>query len=110
MSTIERELPPSDEKHRGVLCGKCEHLNPRGANECRRCGSRLFVSCNDCGARNERVRTRCRSCGRRLHRPLLDRLAGKLRMKNLGITPAVIVLFVIAIFLALAFIRFVAGS
>lgn len=53
---------------KGVLCVKCEHLNPSTLEECERCGSHLWVSCHECGAKNRRVNLRCDSCHRRLHK------------------------------------------
>jgi hypothetical protein len=59
---------PARQGERGVLCIKCEHLNPQGIESCEFCGSPLFVNCKDCGAKNARVNPRCTSCGRRMHK------------------------------------------
>ncbi|KAB2667613.1 MAG: hypothetical protein DVB31_07965 [Verrucomicrobia bacterium] len=53
---------------RGVLCVKCEHLNPMGLDDCEFCKAHLFVNCLECGAKNPRVGARCVQCGRRLHK------------------------------------------
>ena len=52
----------------GVLCAKCEHLNPAGGHICTRCGSHLHVNCPKCGRRNPRAMNRCSQCRHRLHR------------------------------------------
>ena len=51
---------------RGILCAKCEHLNPVGLEKCETCQAHLFVFCTYCGTRNGRVLTRCTKCRRRL--------------------------------------------
>lgn len=53
---------------RGVLCVRCEHLNPPGIEQCETCRGHLFVTCHECGAKNARVSSRCVECGRRLHK------------------------------------------
>lgn len=55
---------PSPTKSRGILCSKCERLNPHGLENCDRCGEDLFYSCHRCGERNQKVFNRCRKCGR----------------------------------------------
>ena len=104
-STSEQNAAETERNDRGVLCAKCEHLNVWGQNECKRCGSHLYVSCSDCGQRNERVRTRCTNCHRRLHRSIFERLRrratkGTLRVNGLqavlffvGVAAAFIVIF-----------------
>ena len=52
----------------GVLCGRCDHLNYLGEDDCEECGAPLYVDCPHCGARNVGVFTRCTKCRRRLHR------------------------------------------
>lgn len=49
---------------RGVLCGKCEHLNDADARECRYCGESLFSKCRHCGHVNQRVLSTCTRCRR----------------------------------------------
>ena len=61
---------------RGVLCGRCEHLNPPASETCEKCGEELFVACDRCGFRNERALTYCRKCRRELP---LDGWMNKLR-------------------------------
>lgn len=53
---------------RGVLCVKCEHLNPVHLEVCEFCRTHLWVSCRHCGAKNRRVNIRCDECHRRLHK------------------------------------------
>lgn len=57
----------------GVLCVKCEHLNPPGAEKCSSCGAHLFVFCAHCNHRNARVHSRCEKCSRKLHRTVKER-------------------------------------
>ena len=58
---------------RGVLCAKCEHLNPPQSSICNRCGAHLFLTCKACGQSNLRVLTRCTACNKRLHADFLAR-------------------------------------
>jgi ribosomal protein L40E len=59
---------------RGVLCAKCEHLNPLDVERCEYCQGHLFVVCKDCEHKNPRVLAKCGKCGRSLHRTLGDRV------------------------------------
>jgi hypothetical protein len=75
--------PPSPHKARkGILCAKCEHLNPPGSDVCEYCHAHLFLSCKSCGHRNERVRTRCTECGHRLHRGFFYQLRRRLTQER----------------------------
>lgn len=78
---------------KGVLCAKCEHLNPPSLGTCERCHSHLFVTCGDCGTRNERVRTRCSDCGRKLHRSLWQRIGRRTFGRPTGVTPTAVFFF-----------------
>jgi hypothetical protein len=49
---------------RGVLCGRCEHLNPLGLDACEDCHAPLFAACPQCGHRNPRVLDHCEQCER----------------------------------------------
>src|SRR5687768_16875926 len=101
MSSNTSDQPATDDrKDRAVLCAKCEHLNTWGKNECKRCGSRLYISCSDCGHRNERVRSRCVNCSRRLHHSAIERLVRKIRGGSREITGWQIVLFCLGIAVA----------
>ncbi len=64
---------------RGVLCVRCEHLNPLEAEECEICQTHLYVNCHECGAKNPRIGARCVACHRRLHkaRPSSSRRSGR---------------------------------
>lgn len=53
---------------KGVLCIKCEHLNPPGIETCEECGAHLYVNCQECQTKNSRVSARCSHCKRRLHK------------------------------------------
>lgn len=60
--------PPRPAADRGLLCARCEHLNPATLEKCESCGSHLFIFCGRCNTRNQRVHSRCVKCNRRLHR------------------------------------------
>ena len=94
---LENKATAKDPAGKGVLCAKCEHLNPRGNSDCRKCGAHLYVSCVDCGHRNERLRSRCLSCGRRLHRSFLQRVAKRILPAHGGISPLQFAAFVIGV-------------
>ena len=51
-----------------IQCPKCNHPNGGEAQDCGKCGTRLYVSCRKCGSRNPRVESRCSKCGQRLRR------------------------------------------
>ena len=53
--------------NRGVLCPKCEHLNPLGLDKCEYCQSHLFIVCKKCGTTNARALSRCSSCRQAFH-------------------------------------------
>ena len=61
-----RESRPNDA--RGVLCVKCDHLNPASLEECEVCKAHLWVNCLECGAKNRRINIRCDECKRRMHK------------------------------------------
>ncbi|MEY4692335.1 MAG: hypothetical protein RIT19_2660 [Verrucomicrobiota bacterium] len=63
-----REEEPSGPMGKGVLCCKCERLNPTDLGHCERCGEALHVECPQCHRRNPRVLMHCTSCRGRLHR------------------------------------------
>jgi len=99
----------AEKTDRGVLCAKCEHLNPRRVSACERCGGHLYVSCVDCGHRNERVLSRCAACRRRLHRGSLERLTRRLVGKNFAVTPMTVFLFLAGIALVFGLIVLVSN-
>lgn len=61
---------------KGVLCVKCETLNDRTVDRCRKCSAHLFVFCHRCGEKNPRVNSRCEGCRRSLHRGISRALRG----------------------------------
>jgi len=91
----ERETRRSTDQ--GVLCAKCEHLNPAPKHACEKCGSHLYIACKDCGARNPRVRTRCDSCGRRLHRGWFAKLESRVFKRGRKITLLQLILAAVAV-------------
>lgn len=69
---------------KGVLCGKCEHLNPRGIDKCERCDSHLYVTCQQCKHRNPRVASRCSNCNHHLHKSKSKKFFRKMFKKDRG--------------------------
>ncbi|MCF7668894.1 MAG: hypothetical protein K9N48_03855 [Verrucomicrobia bacterium] len=69
------QIKPSVQK--GILCAKCEHLNRRGTETCRRCGSALYITCKHCKTKNPRVTTKCSNCKHSLHRSRRNRFLRK---------------------------------
>ncbi len=80
MSDSEMTQGPREE--RGVLCAKCDHLNPPGSKVCGECGAHLFVACHYCGHKNRRVDAVCSQCGHHLHRSMWRRLQRKILGQN----------------------------
>ena len=99
----------AEQTDRGVLCAKCEHINPRKLSSCERCSAHLYVTCVDCGHRNERGFTRCKECGRRLHRRLGERLVRRIVGPNFAIKPLHVLIFCAGIALVFGVIVFVAN-
>jgi hypothetical protein len=91
---------------RGVLCVKCEHLNPITLDECETCRAHLWVNCHECGVKNRRVNVRCDECHRRLHKGRSSRSGSRSRQAGFnwwiigmvvgGIVFAIVLLFVIS--------------
>jgi ribosomal protein L40E len=88
-----------DRSDKGVLCAKCEHLNPPGTNECRFCGAHLYVTCHACGVRNPRVNARCCECKRSMHRTFWGKWARKLTPKKSRYKLWHFILLAIAVFI-----------
>ena len=109
MSSSELEKAGASTSRRGVLCAKCEHLNPAHLNECETCGAHLFLVCKECGEGNERVRTRCRSCGRRLHRSWFQRSRKKVSGRGSRLMIAKVVLFCFGLLLVYGLLVLVSG-
>jgi hypothetical protein len=85
------------EAGKGILCAKCDHLNPLNVNRCEVCHGHLYIVCRDCNHTNARILQRCTRCDRRLHRSLHDRdRAGEARPLNLIYAIVALVAFVIA--------------
>lgn len=65
---LETPIAVPQSSARGVLCIKCNHVNPQGIELCETCGTHLFVNCRECGTKNARVNPRCVNCSRRMHK------------------------------------------
>lgn len=82
--------PPDEVKEskskRGLLCPKCEHLNPLGLDKCEYCQSHLFIVCKKCGTTNQRALSRCTSCRQAFHSVDAPRWLKKLKGQAFGIT------------------------
>jgi hypothetical protein len=104
-SNHESSAPASEAKaERGVLCAKCEHLNPSGLLSCEFCGSRLFIKCRSCGQTNHRVAGRCTQCGHRMHRSWWRSKLRRVERKIFGRRPKItwfqIALLVVSVYAA----------
>jgi hypothetical protein len=89
--------PDSPVAERGVLCAKCDHLNPPGSKVCEECGARLFVACHYCGHKNRRVDAACAQCGHHLHRSVWRRWQRKILGQNVKLLVIEAILFVILV-------------
>lgn len=59
------EIPAEQQpRGKGVLCSRCDRLNPQGIDECDRCGTSLFTVCEDCGEKKPRNSRHCPVCAR----------------------------------------------
>jgi hypothetical protein len=96
------KLIDEPQESRGVVCAKCEHLNPRGRNTCGHCGAHLYVLCHSCGNRNPRSVSACTECGRRLHRSLWRRITRRLFERDRKKWALQAIVVVIGILIALA--------
>lgn len=56
-SAAKRKDPP------GVLCAKCDHLNPPGSTECDSCHAELFRVCKVCHKTYQAAYSKCVFCG-----------------------------------------------
>jgi hypothetical protein len=93
---------------RGVLCAKCEHLNPAGLNTCEFCRAHLHVVCSFCGHQTARVQSRCSKCNHRLHRSILGRVWRAAFGRQLRLSILEAALLVLAILAGLWLIVFLA--
>ncbi len=89
---------PKGSARRGVLCAKCEHLNPPGLSRCEHCEAHLYITCHACSHSNQRVHSRCSKCGYELHRPLHRRLIKKWLKGKRGAMILQIILLIVAVF------------
>lgn len=79
-------------------CVKCNHPNPGAAEECERCGARLWVVCHECGAKSRRSEPACPRCNRRLRKAKRARSqGGGLPEGRVWMGVAVIVLLLLAL-------------
>ncbi len=67
-ATVPHKEAPTIQSHKGVLCERCDHLNPPGSEACEWCHIALWVTCRFCGERNPMALPRCDSCGGRIDR------------------------------------------
>jgi hypothetical protein len=99
---------PARKDARGVLCVKCEHLNPIHREECEFCKAHLWVNCHQCGAKNRRVNIRCDECNRRLHKGRSR--SGSSRMGRAGLNFWVVGLVIGGIMLTIGLLYVVSGQ
>lgn len=86
---------------RGVLCAKCDFVNPHGSTKCEECESHLYIKCRECGAHTERFHSRCPECRRSLHKSFLEKMNSRMFNSRARVTPLQVILLLI--FAALAF-------
>ncbi|HOX04325.1 MAG TPA: zinc ribbon domain-containing protein [Candidatus Paceibacterota bacterium] len=67
-AAVPHKEAPTIQSHKGVLCEKCDHLNPPGSEACEWCHRALWVTCGSCGEKTPIALPRCDSCGRRIDR------------------------------------------
>jgi predicted amidophosphoribosyltransferase len=87
---------------KGVLCAKCDHLNPGGSTACEYCRSALFEHCRHCGKTVRRTAHRCEFCGHHT-RPKARRHSRLWRLAFTGwrrITLWQVALLVVAVYVA----------
>ncbi len=94
----------------GVVCAKCEQLNPVGSKLCSYCGAHLFVTCHRCGHRNQRILAECTKCGSRLHRSAWRHWHKRLFSEHSKFTPVHVVLILIVTLVAYLIIVKVANG
>ena len=86
---------------KGVLCGKCDLVNPPGAHKCEECESHLYIKCKECGAHTERFHTRCPECRRSLYKSFFEKMTSGIFNSRARVTPLQLALLLI--FAAVAF-------
>lgn len=93
--------------HRGLLCAKCDHLNPAGSEQCEHCQSELFSDCHKCGERNQTVVSKCRKCGTKLRRVQRKRKRTSWRKisKPMGLTILTVGVIVVAVIVMMVLIN-----
>jgi hypothetical protein len=86
---------------KGVLCGKCDYINPAGSSKCEECESHLYIKCRECGAHTERFHSRCPECRRSLHKSFFEKMNSQIFNSRARVTPLQLALLLI--FAAVAF-------
>ncbi len=57
----------------GLVCARCEHVNPGWNSTCEGCGAGLWKYCPKCDQRNQRTASHCSACGTSLRPSTLAR-------------------------------------
>ena len=95
---------------KGVLCPKCNHLNPGGLKQCEYCNSQLFVKCKKCGAKMQRVISKCPACRHRMHKSPFRKLKSRMFRRSKKITMGQRAILMIVADGAFKVIRIAAGK
>ncbi len=95
---------------KGVLCPKCEHLNPRGLDKCEFCSTHLYIACPKCSARIGRVEPRCPECGNRIRLTPMQKFKHTVRKKLTRMNLLQVALLIGSVYVAWKVIVYLADS
>jgi hypothetical protein len=95
---------------KGLLCLKCNHLNPRDLKQCEYCNSQLFVKCKKCGAKVQRVISKCPECRHRMHKSPFRKLKRRMFRRSKKIALGEVGIIVIVAYGAYKVITMAAGK
>ena len=95
---------------KGLLCPKCNHLNPGDLRQCEYCNSQLFVKCKKCGVKVQRVISKCPECHHRMHKSPFRKLKRRMFRRSKKITLGQVGIIVIVAYGAYRVITMAAGK
>lgn len=76
---IPAPLPRELRRGRGILCQRCEHINPESLIDCEYCADPLRIECPSCKETNPRILTQCQKCKAILQPTLVGSLLSKIQ-------------------------------
>ncbi len=71
----------------GLVCARCEHVNPGWNSTCEGCGAGLWKYCPKCDQRNQRTASHCSACGTCLRPSTLARWREQLMPASRQVRP-----------------------